>query len=134
MNIKISLSIFDNRIAPVFDVACQALLVDIKSGVACEELLVTMPKDSAEAKVLKLAELGVKTLICGAISKPALLLAQAHDIRVTGFVSGEMRQVLQAFKNGSLHGSEFNMPGCRRMGRCGGGHGHRKRGFSEQIG
>ncbi len=131
---KIALIIFNDRIAPVFDVACQALLVDVKSGGVCEESLVTMPDDSAEAKVLKLAELGVATLICGAISKPVLLLAQAHNIRVTGFVSGEIRQVLQAFRNGSLHRGEFSMPGCRRMGRCGGGHGRQRRGCSDQIG
>ncbi len=117
MNIKIALSIFDHRIAPVFDVASQVLLVDIKSSGVYEESLAAMPRESADAKVLKLVELEVKTLICGAISKPMLVLAQSHGIQVFDFVAGEAHQVLQAFKDKCLHEDEFKMPGCRRQKR-----------------
>jgi len=133
MTKKIALIIFNDRIAPVFDVACQALLVVIKADGVYEESLVSMPRDFAEAKVLKLVELGVTTIICGAISKPMLRLAQSYDIRSVDFIAGEVRQVLQAFLDNCLNMNEFRMPGCRRQSRCRNGQGYQRRGCFRKI-
>ncbi|MBN1596281.1 dinitrogenase iron-molybdenum cofactor biosynthesis protein [candidate division FCPU426 bacterium] len=109
--------------------ASQAMLVDIQSGGISEEMPVGMPQGSVELKVIKLAEWGVKTLICGAISKPALLLAQSQGMRVFSFVAGEVGQVLRAFQKNCLNDDAFRMPGCRRRYRCGRGHGGQRRSY-----
>jgi predicted Fe-Mo cluster-binding NifX family protein len=110
---KISISIFNNRIAPVFDVASQTLLVDLKHEGEFESEPMDLPKESAELKVLKLAEQGVQILICGAISKPTLLLAQSQGLKILSFVSGEVDMVLQGFLDNCLYEDKFRMPGCR---------------------
>lgn len=72
-----------------------------------------------------LAEQGVTTLVCGAVSRPLQERLSAVGIKVVPFVAGDLRQVIQASFDGSLNGSAFTMPGCcgRRRGRRGAARG-----------
>jgi predicted Fe-Mo cluster-binding NifX family protein len=58
---------------------------------------------------------GVGTLICGAISRPVQEALATRDLRVIGFVAGDLEQVIAAWQNGSLD-ETYSMPGCRAMG------------------
>ena len=106
------------RIAPVFDVAGQVCLVetgpkrDIVSEVT-EQLTDSLPVQRA----LRLVELGVDTLVCGAISRPLHETVAAYGIRVIPFVAGDLREVIQAWVSGGLDRDSFDMPGCYGRGR-----------------
>lgn len=127
---KIALSVYQERIAPVFDVAGQVLVVDVKPSGLGEGVLVQTNETTPELKILKLVELEVKTLICGAISRPMLWLAKSHGIRVIDFIAGDVKRVMNAYRDHALQGCEFSMPGCRRQNRFRHGQGPQRRGFS----
>ena len=110
--IRAAFSVWDNRIAPVFDVARQLLLVEAKSGQVISETKETLPDDFPLRKALCLAELGVNILICGAISRPLQDMIGTYGIRLIPFVAGELGEVKCAWLAGGGDIRRFAMPGC----------------------
>ena len=119
------LTIWNGRIAPVFDVAGQALLVVSENGATLAEDNLVLPASSAVAKVASLAEARADVLICGAISRPARYAANAYGIEVHSFIAGTVWEVIQAWLEGRLGERAFAMPGCGGKQDC---HGQRSRG------
>ncbi|MDD5718732.1 MAG: NifB/NifX family molybdenum-iron cluster-binding protein [Candidatus Krumholzibacteria bacterium] len=112
---------WQQRIAPVFDTARQIHLVEAAGGRITGHSDVTLTGELPVQKVLKLVELGVGMLICGAISRPMHDLVEAYGIKVFPFVTGDLGEVVQAWLDGSLRRDVYAMPGCcgrrRRRGR-----------------
>jgi predicted Fe-Mo cluster-binding NifX family protein len=122
--IKAAFAHWDSRIAPVFDVARQICLVEAESGRIVKQDQEILPDDLPVQKALRLAELGVGALVCGAISRPLHEMVSAYGIQVIPFVAGDLREVIQAWLSGGLDGVAFAMPGCcgRRRRRSRGRH------------
>ena len=118
-------TIWNDRIAPVFDVAGQALLVVSENGATLAEDHLVLPASSAMAKVISLAEARADVLVCGAISQPARCAANAYGIEVHSFIAGTVQEVIQAWLEGRLGEGAFAMPGCGGKQGC---HGRRSRG------
>jgi predicted Fe-Mo cluster-binding NifX family protein len=114
---KAAFAYLDKRIAPVFDTAHRIHVVEVESGRIVSETQELLVHDLPMQKTLRLAELGVGTLICGAISRPLQVMAAVYGIQVMPFVAGDLKEVIQAWLKGGLHGSAFAMPGCCRRGR-----------------
>ena len=124
---KTAYSVWEQRIAPVFDTACQIHLVESDGARIVSERAYALSGEDVPRKVEWLAEQGVATLVCGAVSRPLQERLASAGIKVVPFVAGELCQVIQASFDGSLNGAAFTMPGCcgrRRMrrqhgaGRC----------------
>jgi predicted Fe-Mo cluster-binding NifX family protein len=113
---RTAFSTWENRIAPVFDVARPVHLLEAEAGRILGEWQEILPDGSPVQKALCLAELGVDTLVCGAITKPLHAMIAAYGIEVIPFVAGDLQEVIQAHLKGSSLGKVFAMPGC-----CGGG-------------
>ena len=109
---KAAFSVWDNRIAPVFDVARHILLVEAKSGNILSEREETLAETKSVWKASFLAELGIDILICGAISRPLQEMLAAYGIRVIPFVAGDLREVIGAWISGRGDIRLFAMPGC----------------------
>lgn len=111
---KTAFAYWDNRIAPVFDSARQIHVVETESGRIVAETDEVMANDLSVKKVFRMVDLGVSTLVCGAISKPLHAMVIASGIRVISFVAGDLRKVIKAWLDGSLDSGKFAMPGCCR--------------------
>lgn len=111
---KVALIEWQGRIAPVFDVAGTALLAETDSE--WQEPL-SLPTDHPQSKLEALKAQQVGVLICGAISSPVRDYAEALGIRVNPFVSGDVHDVWNAWKSGTLSEACYSMPGCRRCQR-----------------
>ena len=120
MSTKTAFSSWNKRIAPVFDVARQLVLVEIESGRIVKETEEMIPSDDLGEKVRLLAGLGVNALVCGAISRFLHGLVASYGITVVPFVAGDLREVIRAWTEGRLDDG-FSMPGCcaRSRGRMG---------------
>lgn len=120
---KAAFTVWENRIAPVFDVARHVRLVEAENGRVVREEWTDLTEESAVQKARRIADLGCGILVCGAISRPVQEMASAFGIRVIPFMSGDAAEVLQAWLDGRLDEERFAMPGCR--GRMRGGRGGR---------
>jgi predicted Fe-Mo cluster-binding NifX family protein len=109
---KAAFSVWDNRIAPVFDVARRILLVEATSGRIVSEKQEILADPVPMQKVACLAEMGVDILVCGAVSRPLQEMIAAYDIRIIPFVAGELREVIDAWLSGKRSIELFAMPGC----------------------
>jgi len=124
---KIGLTVWNERISPVFDAARQMLVLDIEDGQVAARNVLQLDAASASPleRIGQLRASGVEVLICGALSNSfASLLAQS-GIRVIAFVAGSVPEVVAAYMSGLLPAQEYTMPGCRcgcgRRARGGGG-------------
>lgn len=109
---KTAFAYWDDRIAPVFDTARQINIVEAESGNIISESQETIPEELPVRKALRLAELGINCLVCGAISRQLSRLVTAYGIQVVPFVAGDLREVITAWLDGSLGREGFAMPGC----------------------
>lgn len=114
---KTAFAYWENRIAPVFDTARQIKIVETDSGKIVNETLENLPEEMPVQKTMRMLELGVEGLVCGAISRQMLSMVSAYGIKVLPFVAGDLRDVISAWLAGSLEREKFAMPGCCGPGR-----------------
>ena len=123
---RIVLPIYEERIAPVFDVARRFMLVNVDIGEIVQREWFSIQSADPYEKVARLIELKTNVLICGAISWPLEAILVSSDTRVIPNTCGSCNAVLAAFCKGGLTERAFLMPGCtgrryRRRGRHGRG-------------
>lgn len=109
---KLGLSIWRGRIAPVFDVSRQIELLDIENNAIRDRVQKALTADNPIGRAGELLQLGVQTLICGAISQPFANLLNAYGIELLAFTSGAVEQVLGAYLANALPDPALTMPGC----------------------
>jgi predicted Fe-Mo cluster-binding NifX family protein len=109
-DIIVAFAVWNNRIAPVFDVAHRVRIVHVASGSVREEKSLWLADGPATHRALRLAKLGVHTLVCGAISRQLLATMSAYGINVVSSVMGEWNEVLQAYLMDGLESQRFRMP------------------------
>jgi predicted Fe-Mo cluster-binding NifX family protein len=114
---KIAVTIWNDRIAPVFDVARDIRIVEVVEGRTIDQEEDILTGELPVQKALRLVELEVDTLICGAISRPVRTMITGYGIQVIPFLAGNPEAVVQAWIKGRLTEEVFMMPGCRRRGR-----------------
>ena len=122
---RIAVAVWRDRVSPVFDVAGSLRLVDLEDGTPLRHSNANLQEDDPSARVRKLSELGVKVLICGAISRPLETMLTGAGIRVIGRICGGVEEVVEAYRSGRHDDPAFAMPGCcgqkrrRNRGGCG---------------
>jgi predicted Fe-Mo cluster-binding NifX family protein len=117
----IALSIWNNRIAPVFDVARRLRLLTVENSQITAATDVASVEESLQAKVTQLGECKVRILICGAISRELEAMIAGSGIQVIPFTAGEATAVANDWLSGQLLKSDhYLMPGCcrRHKNRC----------------
>ncbi len=112
---------WNGRIAPVFDVAVEATIIEHDNKNMVSRQSISLPESNPMDKIIALAEVGISTIICGAISNPFRHQAVAYDITVHAFISGELENVVKAWLDDKLNQIAFAMPGCG-MGQGRGWH------------
>ena len=112
MRVMIVLPIDRDRIAPVLDAASCFLLVFASSDGALSRKEVLIDDADPVTKAKRIAELGGKVLICGAISWPLEAMLTSAGMRVIPNTCGPLDEVIAAFFAGKLTEQAFLMPGC----------------------
>ncbi len=109
---KLAVTVWENRISPLFDATRTLLIVDIHDRVITEKYLTPFDCISPFSRAATLEELGVSTLICGGVSGFFANLIEARDIRIIPFVAGHVDEVIDAYLRDALCRKRFRMPGC----------------------
>ncbi|MEJ2057656.1 MAG: NifB/NifX family molybdenum-iron cluster-binding protein, partial [Desulfofustis sp.] len=108
---KVAMTVWGNRISPVFDSAQTILLADIDGGTVVDEQREFLSRMVATRLARMVVERGIDVLICGAISEHPAQIIQQSGIRLLSFVSGSADEFLSAYAAGRSI-SSFMMPGC----------------------
>ncbi len=99
---KVAIPTFGTRVAPRFDCAQSFLLVGVEDGQSTEKREIESTDWAPHQRAGKLVELGVDTVICGAIDRWSGQLLEAEGITVYGWVTGEVEDALSCLLRGEL--------------------------------
>jgi predicted Fe-Mo cluster-binding NifX family protein len=114
---KIAIPEHQGRVAPVFD-TCRHLLIFARNET--REVFVAeldWSTVSRQARALRLKELGIDVLLCGAISCGIEDQIHGQGIGLVAWLAGEVPAILKAHREGSVMDMEYAMPGtlmCRQ--------------------
>ena len=115
---KVLITIWNGRISPVFDVAKEALLINVENGEVVSKSSVSIVYGTCMHKVDFIISEKIDVLICGAVSRRVETELIDKGIFVYSFVSGDIDEVITGFIHNRLAKPGFAMPGCGRGKRC----------------
>ena len=109
---KVALTVWEDRISPLFDYARLLLVADVEGRGITNKHFEPFECESAFSRAARLDDLGVQVLICGGISDFYANLVEARKIKLIPFATGGIDEVLEAFVKGNIYGKSYRMPGC----------------------
>ena len=110
---KVAVTVWKERISPVFDASRRLLIAKIKNTRVTDRSYVIFDPGSPSNLARTLSELDVTVLICGAVSQIPANTIVAGGITLIPFIAGEVDRVLKVYAEGSSLSPSFVMPGCR---------------------
>jgi len=108
----VALTVWQDRISPVFDVAQTLLIVELHNREIIKRFSVPMVPRVSSHLAGWLKDLGIDVLICGAISQLPAAIVEAEGIQLLSFVGGNVEDVLRSYMNGIQITSIYALPGC----------------------
>lgn len=109
---KIALTVWEDRISPVFDAATTLLLVELTDGSIVKKRIAPLQPVGSMRFSEMLKHMDVSVLICGAISEGYANRLSFNGIELIPFVSGKTETILETFAKGEPIIPAFSMPGC----------------------
>jgi predicted Fe-Mo cluster-binding NifX family protein len=114
-SLKIAITIWGNRVSPVFDAAATLLVAHIENRMITKKSYTSFDPQTPSDLIKLLKKMQIPVLICGAIStKPADLIVN-HDIKLISFVTGNALKILENFALKQTIEKAYMMPGCSRQ-------------------
>lgn len=112
---KIAITIWGNRISPVFDAAATLLVAHIENRMVIKKSYTSFDPGTPFDLLKLLKKMQVSVLICGAIStKPADLIVN-NDIKLISFVTGNALKLIENFARKQTIEKSYMMPGCSKL-------------------
>ncbi len=115
---KIAMTVWGNRISPVFESARTLLVAEIHQTEIVNRQLETFKAGLFSRFTDLLLEFKIEVLICGALSLEPAILLDTSGVKVIPFMTGEAELVLSLYAKGKDL-ADFTMPGCPRNKCCG---------------
>ena len=112
---KIALTVWGNRISPVFDSAQTLLIAKVKNNMIIKKSYKPIDLKCAYFPD-NLNKMNISVLICGAISEVPTNTIVFSGIKLIPFITGNASQVLDLYLSNKPVPPEYFMPGCKRQG------------------
>jgi predicted Fe-Mo cluster-binding NifX family protein len=109
---KMALTVWGNRISPVFDAAHMLLVVEVENTKIISRRYEPFYPELPTRLAVRLAEMNVAILICGAISEMPANILEANGIKLIPFITGDAGEVIDAYVKNVPFMPAFLMPGC----------------------
>jgi len=114
---KVAITVWENRVSPVFDSACTLLIAEIKNARVVKRSYQHINPDMPMQLVQMLYSQEVVVLICGAVSEGPANVIEASGLELIPFITGDIEKVLETCLESNPVWSELKMPGCGRCAR-----------------
>jgi predicted Fe-Mo cluster-binding NifX family protein len=111
-NMKMALTVWGNRISPVFDASQMLLVVEIENTKIINRHYEPFYPEFPSRLAAMLAEMDVTVFVCGAISEMPANILEANGIKLIPFIAGDAGEVIDAYVTDVPTTSAFLMPGC----------------------
>lgn len=98
----IALPVFQERISPLMDVSDRYAIFEASEGTVRHKIDISLNAESELQRVEKLKEIGVNTIICGAVSGCIARVIDEKGIRLISMVYGPVEEIITHYLAGSL--------------------------------
>ncbi len=110
---RVAVPLFDGNVAPRFCAADLMMVVDVDERTELSRAIVPIESNQVAQRLVKLAELGVRALLCGGFNRHYLPMAARLGIAVTWGLRGPALDAIEAFLAGELpRASILTPPAC----------------------
>jgi len=108
---RTAVPVFMGRVSPVLDTCTQLFMLesDGKKKTACKTI--SIKGSSIFERASEFQKLGIGSVICGAVSDSFYNLLREGAIDLICGVTGDIDDVIDAYRNGTLEQPRFRMPG-----------------------
>jgi len=107
----VAIAVWEDRVSSVLDFSQRVIVVELENGGETSRMQIDLVERSAFAKLARLQDLGIKVLICGAVSQPLASASIACGMQLLAYVTGKVDDVLNAYQAGQLGLPQFTLPG-----------------------
>ena len=117
---RIAVSQYQNNVATAFDFAEEVAVFTAENGKVTGRQNLVLDDQFMPVRAMKLRELRINIVLCGAISNPSAAMLQHQGIEVMCGITGNVETVVQEFLKGNIHLPRYWLPGfshrrCRKM-------------------
>ena len=136
-NELIAVPVYQDRISPLMDVSNRYIVYETEDGEIKQKMDISLNADGESQRVDKLKEIGINTIICGAVSGYIAHLVNDRGMRLLSMIYGPIDEIIAHYLDNTL-GSYCSGGGCngrkrQRRGQCGRGSGSaRQKNASEE--
>lgn len=109
----IAVPVFAGRVSPVLDNCTQLRLLEPGSGQPADYNTVKVSGSSIFERVVEFKKLRIGLVICGAVSEVFYNLLRQAGIELVCGITGDIEEVIKAFRNRTLAQVRFRMPGSQ---------------------
>ena len=110
---RIAISIWEDKISPVFDTASKLLIIDKNTQKESSRSEANLLEQNMSQRCSFIRGLDLDVLICGAVSRQFSEMLKASGLKIISGISGPAEDVLEAYLQGVLLRSGFFMPGSK---------------------
>jgi predicted Fe-Mo cluster-binding NifX family protein len=104
--------VFLGRVSPVLDTCTRLCLVETGRRKGVRRKSMPVRGNSLIERAEEIGKLGAGVVICGAVGNPLYTLLKERDIDVICGITGEIGEVIKAYRTGTLGQPRFRMPGA----------------------
>jgi predicted Fe-Mo cluster-binding NifX family protein len=113
--VRIAIPVWENKVSPVLDTASRLMVVELKDEGPMSRFEIYLDERDLSRRCMRIQDLCVDTLICGAVTRHFSDLLKACGIKLIRGISGQPQKVLNAYLNGTLALSKYLMPGSNLL-------------------
>ena len=123
-NELIAVPVFQDRVSPLMDVSNRYMIYETEDGKIKQRIDISLNADGESQRVEKLKEIGVNTIICGAVSGYVAHLVDDKGMRLLSMIYGPIDEIIEHYLKNSL--GTYCSGACngrkrQRRGQCGAG-------------
>ncbi len=111
INHPVAVPVFMGRVSPVLDTCTRLCLVDVKQKTDQSPKSIPLKSATIFDRTAELKTLGVRTIICGAVSDAFYNLLREAGMDLVCGITGDVNEVIEAYSSGTLEQPRFRMPG-----------------------
>ena len=120
----IAVPVFEDRVSPLMDVSNRYIIYETEDGEIKQRITISLNADAESERVEKLKEIGVNTIICGAVSEYVSHIVDEKGMRLLSMIYGPINEIIEHYLKNSLSTYCSGSGGCngrkrQRRSQCG---------------
>ena len=108
---RIAIPIWQEKVSPLLDTSSRLLIVVTRGEGELSRFETYLDEVDISRRCQRIQGLKIDVLICGALSRPFVMMLKAAGIDIISGITGRVEDVLQAFFHKKLSHSNYVMPG-----------------------